>query len=62
MNILAIVGSHRKGKASDILVDRAIEGAKSKDLNCNVRKINLIEHRGVEHYVDKAFELGKKLV
>jgi len=26
------------------LVDKAIEGAKSKDPNCNIKKINLIEH------------------
>jgi hypothetical protein len=44
MNLLAIVGSPRKGKATDTLVDKAIEGAKSKDPNCNVKKINLIEH------------------
>jgi multimeric flavodoxin WrbA len=44
MNILAIVGSHRKGKATDTLIDRAIDGAKSKDPNCNVKKIYLIEH------------------
>ena len=43
-NLLAIVGSPRKGKATDILVDKAIGGAKSKDPNCNVKKINLIEH------------------
>ena len=44
MNLLAIVGSPRKGKSTDTLVDKAIEGAKSKDPDCNVRKINLIEH------------------
>ena len=44
MNLLAIVGSPRKGKATDTLVDKAIEGAKSKDPDCNVKKINLIEH------------------
>ena len=44
MNLLVIVGSPRKGRATDTLVDKAIEGAKSKDANCNVRKINLIEH------------------
>jgi multimeric flavodoxin WrbA len=43
-NLLAVVGSPRKGKATDILVDKAIEGAKSKDPNCNIKKINLIEH------------------
>ncbi|MEN8245216.1 MAG: hypothetical protein ABFS43_09970 [Thermodesulfobacteriota bacterium] len=30
MNILAIVGSPRKGKATDMLVDKAIEGVTAK--------------------------------
>jgi len=44
MNLLAIMGSPRIGKATDTLVDKAIEGFKSKSPNCNVKKINLIEH------------------
>ena len=44
MNLLAIMGSPRKGKATDTLVDKAIEGVKSKSPNCRVKKINLIEH------------------
>ena len=44
MNLLAIVGSPRKGKATDTLVDRAIEGVKSKSPNCNVKKLHLIDH------------------
>jgi hypothetical protein len=44
MDLLAIVGSPRKGKATDTLVDRAIDGARSRAPNCRVRKINLIEH------------------
>ena len=44
MNLLAIVGSPRKGKATDTLVDKAIEGVKSKSPNCTVKKINLIDH------------------
>lgn len=44
MNLLAIIGSPRKGKATDTLVDKAIEGFKSKSPNCSVKKINLIEH------------------
>ena len=44
MNLLAIVGSPRIGKATDTLVDKAIEGFRSKSLNCSVKKINLIEH------------------
>lgn len=43
MNLLAIVGSPRKGKATDTLVDRAIEGYKSRNPDCNVKKINLID-------------------
>lgn len=44
MNVLAIVGSPRKGKATDTLVDKAIEGVKSKDPDCHVKKINLIDY------------------
>ena len=105
MNLLAIVGSPRIGKATDTLVDKAIEGFRSKSLNCSVKRKAVIivtsgivppmyrkfcdwatnqikgvvidslngkivgdmyagdiEHRGVEHYFDKAFKLGKRLV
>lgn len=44
MDLLAIVGSPRKGKATDTLVDKAIDGARSRAPNCRVRKINLIEY------------------
>jgi putative NADPH-quinone reductase len=44
MNILAIVGSPRKGKATDTLVDRAIEGARSMSPNLDVKKLHLIDH------------------
>ena len=44
MNLLAIVGSPRKGKATDTLVDKAIEGVKSKSPECNVKKLHLIDH------------------
>ena len=44
MNILAIVGSPRKGKATDTLVDKAIEGTISKSPNCNIKKLHLIDH------------------
>jgi multimeric flavodoxin WrbA len=44
MNFLAIVGSPRKGKATDKLVDKAIEGVKSKSPNSHVKKLHLIEH------------------
>jgi len=44
MNLLAIVGSPRKGRATDTLIDKAIEGARSKTPNCQVRKLHLIDH------------------
>ncbi|UCH82102.1 MAG: flavodoxin family protein [Nitrospiraceae bacterium] len=44
MNLLAIMGSPRKGKATDSLVDKAIDGVKSHLPDCSVNKINLIEH------------------
>ena len=44
MNLLAIVGSPRKGKATDTLVDKAIEGVISQVPNCHVTKLHLIDH------------------
>ena len=44
MNLLAIVGSSRKGKATDTLVDKAIEGARSRDPDCDVKKIHLMDY------------------
>jgi putative NADPH-quinone reductase len=44
MNLLAIVGSARKGKATDTLVDRAIEGVLSRSPDCDVKKLYLIDH------------------
>ena len=44
MNLLAIIGSPRKGKATDTLVDKAIEGVKTKQPDCNVKKINLVDY------------------
>ena len=44
MHLLAIMGSPRKGRATDTLVDKAIEGATSASPTCTVKKINLIEH------------------
>ena len=43
MNILAIIGSPRKGKATDTLVDKVIDGVKSKDPDCNIKKIHLAD-------------------
>lgn len=40
-NLLAIVGSPRKGKATETLVDQAISGAQAKDPGCRVRKVHL---------------------
>jgi multimeric flavodoxin WrbA len=44
MNLLAIVGSSRKGKATDTLVDRAIDGVQSGSPDCDVTKLYLIDH------------------
>ena len=44
MNLLAIVGSPRKGKATDTLVDKAIEGVKYSIPDCNVQKLNLADY------------------
>jgi len=45
MNLLAIVGSPRKSKATDTLIDKAIDGVKSKNLNCSIKKIYLVDHK-----------------
>ena len=44
MNILAIMGSYRKGKTIDALIDRAIEGAKSNS-EVHVEKLYLIDKK-----------------
>jgi NAD(P)H-dependent FMN reductase len=44
MNLLAVVGSPRKGKATDLLVDKAIAGAQAAAPDCHVTKINLADH------------------
>jgi multimeric flavodoxin WrbA len=44
MNLLAVVGSPRKGKATDLLVDKAIAGAQAADPDCQVTKISLADH------------------
>ena len=44
MNLIAIVGSPRKGKATDKLVDKAIEGVKSKSPNYHVKKLHFFDH------------------
>jgi multimeric flavodoxin WrbA len=45
MMLLAIVGSVRKGKATDTLVDRTINGALSVNPDMSVKKIYLGDHR-----------------
>lgn len=44
MYLLAIVGSPRKTKATDTLVDKAIKGLKSTNPDCNVKKIHLADY------------------
>lgn len=44
MNVLAIVGSPRTAKATDTLVDKAMEGAKTANPNCIVKKVHLADH------------------
>ena len=43
MNLLAIIGSPRKGKATDTLVDKAIVGVLKKSPNTSVKKIYLTD-------------------
>ena len=43
MKVVAIMGSYRKGKTIDTLVDRAIEGARSASGTVEVEKITLID-------------------
>ncbi len=44
MNLVAIVGSTRKGKSTDTLVDKAIEGFRARAGDSNVRKIYLMDY------------------
>lgn len=44
MNLLAVVGSPRKGRATDTLVDKAIEGARMNSPDVSVNKIYLADH------------------
>ena len=39
--IIAIIGSYRKGKTIDTLIDKAIEGIKGDDSSIEVEKIQL---------------------
>ena len=48
MKVVAVMGSYRKGKTIDTLVDRAIEGVKNVDPKAKVEKITLID-RHIEY-------------
>jgi len=48
MKVVAIMGSYRKGKTIDTLVDRAIEGVRSVDSAAEIEKITLID-RHIEY-------------
>jgi len=43
MRLLAIVGSYRKGKTVDTLIDAAIKGARAGRENVEVEKIHLVD-------------------
>lgn len=45
MNLLAIIGSPRKRKATDTLVDKAIEGVMKKSPGTSVKKIHLSDNK-----------------
>ena len=48
MKLAAIMGSYRKGKTIDTLLDRAIEGVKNADPEAEIEKIILID-RDIEY-------------
>ena len=48
MKIVAVMGSYRKRKTIDTLIDRAIEGVKSVDRLAEIEKITLID-RNIEY-------------
>ncbi len=48
MNLLAIVGSYRKAKTIDTLVDSAIEGARAAGGDIEVQKTHLVD-RNIEY-------------
>jgi len=43
MKVVAVMGSYRKGKTVDTLVDRAVEGVRSVDPEAEVEKIVLVD-------------------
>jgi hypothetical protein len=60
MNVLAIVGSPRKGKATP-LIKRTIQDSLNATTVGDMYAGD-IEHRGVDYYLERAFNLGSKLV
>jgi multimeric flavodoxin WrbA len=44
MNLVALIGSPRKGKATETLVDKAIESVATNNPNCCVKKFNLSDY------------------
>ncbi len=44
MNLVAVIGSPRKCKVTDTLVDKAIEGLLAQTPGISVHKINLVDH------------------
>lgn len=44
MKLVAVIGSPRKGKATETLVDKAIEGAQANSPDSCVKKINLSDY------------------
>lgn len=44
MHVVAVVGSSRKGKVTDTLVDKAVEGLLAQVPGASVHKINLIDY------------------
>jgi multimeric flavodoxin WrbA len=48
MNLLAVLGSPRKGKSTDILLEKVIAGARSASPDISVKKLTLID-RDIQH-------------
>ena len=48
MNLLAVLGSPRKGKSTDILLEKVIEGARAQAPDLTVKKVDLID-RDIRH-------------
>ncbi len=44
MNLLAVSGSPRKGKSTETLINKAVEGAKAKRPDINITRVDLIDY------------------